>query len=80
MGDKTDITVVCARVVKSALLPRAMVGNLQFEGYKSLPNIMVHRNSHYIRLVSLANQQPTTNPPYMPPLNHFSHGGKNLVL
>jgi len=59
---------------------RAMVGNLQFEGYKSLPNIMVHRNSHYIRLVSLANQQPTTNPPYMPLLNHFILGGKKLVL
>lgn len=58
---------------------RAMVGNLQFEGYKDLPNIMVHRKSHYIQVVSLANGQSTFTPSYMPFLNHFRHGGKSMV-
>lgn len=58
---------------------RAMVGNLQFEGYKDLPNIMIHRKSHYVQLVSLIKNQSTINPSYMPLLNHFSHGGKKMV-
>jgi hypothetical protein len=58
---------------------RAMVGNLQFEGYKDLPNIMVHGKSHYIQLVSLVKSQSIINPSYMPLLNHFSHGAKTMV-
>ncbi len=58
---------------------RAMVGNLQFDGYEHLPNIMIHRNSHYIKILSLKNGQSTACPPYMSVLNHFRRGGKRLV-
>jgi hypothetical protein len=58
---------------------RAMVGNLQFAGYKDLPSIMIHRQSHYIQILSLVSNQSVANPPYMPILNHFRRGGKSLV-
>ena len=59
---------------------RAMIGNLQFDGYRGLPSLMIHRGSHYINLISLASENPRSSPSYMAVLNHFKHGGKNMLF
>jgi hypothetical protein len=59
---------------------RAIIGNLKFEGWKNIPNLMIHRNQHYISLVRLeeASTEPK-NPTYVNVINHFKSGGKNMM-
>jgi hypothetical protein len=58
---------------------RAMVGNLQLEGWRGLPGLMVHRKSHYIRLVSLHEPKKLERLGYENVLRHFMSGGRNMM-
>jgi hypothetical protein len=58
---------------------RAMIGNLQFSGWRGLPSLMVHRPSHYIRLVSLHQRPKPDKLGYEHVLRHFMSGGRNML-
>lgn len=59
---------------------RALMGNLKLEGWRGIPNLMIHRKHHYIHFVSLLRSDPQRKSwPYMPVLEHFSRCGKNLL-
>lgn len=59
---------------------RSLMGNLKRSGWSKIPPIMVHRNSHYINLITLDTTQvgPSTLP-YLSVLNDFRTGGKSLL-
>jgi hypothetical protein len=58
---------------------RAMMGNLQIDGWRHVPCLMIHRKFHYIAMIALTNKDAPSNPGYMPVLHHFEHGGKSLL-
>lgn len=58
---------------------RALVGNLRLDGWQGLPGLMVHRKSHYIRLVSLHQRRKPEWLGYESVLRHFMSGGRNMI-
>jgi hypothetical protein len=59
---------------------RALMGNLKLEGWRSIPELMIHRRHHYIHIASLLRSDPQGRGwPYMPVLEHFSRCGKNML-
>lgn len=59
---------------------RSLVGNFQREGWLPVRELMVHRDQHYIRLISLASED--REPPevgYKKVLSDFSTGGRNML-
>ena len=59
---------------------RAMIGNLQIEGWGGIPALMVHRRSHYIRLKSLHPPRPKLPKlGYEHVLHHFTKGGRSMI-
>ena len=59
---------------------RALVGNLGIEGWRRIPELMIHRRHHYINMISLLPSNPEREAwPYMATLEHFSRRGKNML-
>jgi len=58
---------------------RALVGNLGKHGWANIPRLMIHRKSHYINMISLADAPKSHHYPYMSVLNYFSQGGKEIL-
>lgn len=59
---------------------RSMNGNFRREGWLLLPQIMIHRRTHYIGLVHLnRSYEGRSAAPYMKVLNDFRRGGRPLV-
>ena len=59
---------------------RSMSGHFGRRGWMALPALMIHRNDHYIRLISLSqNVGAIPRVPYLRVLNDFRSGGR-LVL
>ncbi len=58
---------------------RAVMGNLRIEGWRRIPELMIHRKHHYIHMVSLLRSDPSVSCPYMPVLEHFSRCGRNML-
>ena len=59
---------------------RSMSGNFSREGWLSIPELMVHFNGHYIRMIDLAGgvENPTSIP-YNDVLNDFRSGGRAIL-
>ena len=53
---------------------RSMAGNFQRPGWMSLPQLMIHRGDHYIRMINLFPEEraPPAGLPYMKVLNTFA--------
>ncbi|WP_137044842.1 hypothetical protein [Pseudolabrys sp. FHR47] len=57
---------------------RAMNGNLQKEGWRRIPELMIHRNPQYINLIALEDL-PKRVYPYSRIVNAYSRGGRALL-
>jgi hypothetical protein len=58
---------------------RSMSGNFSRRGWVALPQLMVHRNEHYIKMISLSSEiQVSSKAPYMKVLNCFRSGGRSI--
>jgi len=59
---------------------RSMSGNFDRHGWLAIPQLMIHQNGHYIRLISLMPEEPSTSHfPYMKVLNDFRSGGRSML-
>lgn len=59
---------------------RSMIGNFRREGWLPIRSLMIHRNYHYIELVTLSTRsQHESFPPYYKMLEDFITGGKDLL-
>lgn len=59
---------------------RALMGNLDFAGWRAIPQLMIHQRQHYIQIVALLKSRPQRRRwSYMPVLRHFSSGGKDMI-
>ncbi len=59
---------------------RSMSGNFDRRGWMALPQLMIHRKSHYIRLISLSQEERATfRVPYTRVLNDFRSGGRSML-
>lgn len=59
---------------------RSMSGNFERHGWMAVPQLMIHQNGHYIRLISLMQEEPSTSHfPYMKVLNDFRSGGRSML-
>jgi hypothetical protein len=58
---------------------RALVGNLQFLGWKNIRRLMVHRPDHYIKLIVLGETDVIYNAPHADVVRYFSTGGKSML-
>ena len=60
---------------------RALNGNLGRDGWKTVPELMIHRRQHYVRMLSLAqNKSPRGDLPYATALRGFARGGREMLL
>jgi hypothetical protein len=59
---------------------RSLAGNFRREGWLPIRKLMIHRNTHYIRMISLAAEKTKSNPvSYKRVLSDFSVGGRNML-
>ena len=58
---------------------RSMAGNFQRPGWMSLPQLMIHDDQHYIKMVNLEEPTAAADYPYMKVLNDFRKGGRLLI-
>lgn len=60
---------------------RALLGNLQQAGWKSIPALMIHTSEpHYIEIISFQNEKGSgTNRPYAKVLKQFSKTGRLMI-
>ncbi len=59
---------------------RAMVGNLRREGWQNIRDLMIHRRTQCLRMVSLGRTEPVPDAlPYIHVLRHFLQGGRNML-
>lgn len=59
---------------------RALIGNLQVEGWKGIPRLMIHRKQHYIEFVCLEGvSTEINNAPYNRVVSHFWRDGRPMV-
>ncbi len=60
---------------------RGMMGNLECEGWKNIPSLMLHRKEHYIHLLTLGTEEDAASRvfPYAAMLQHFKTGGLSLL-
>lgn len=59
---------------------RSMSGNFDRHGWVAVPQLMIHQKSHYVRLISLMQEEPSTSKiPYMKVLNDFRSGGRSML-
>jgi hypothetical protein len=58
---------------------RALTGRLRHEGWKNIPRLMIHRDRHYINLISLQEEPAGHRYPFAKALRYFSRGGKSIL-
>lgn len=58
---------------------RALGGNLKAFGWTEIPNLMIHRSGHYIRLMTVATDE-IVHPklPYASVVDGFRRGGRSM--
>lgn len=58
---------------------RAIKGNLEYEGWKGIPSLMIHRGQQYISFVALhRNDVDVSLLPYDEVMRSFMRGGRNM--
>ena len=58
---------------------RSLSGNFGREGWMAIPQLMIHRASHCIRLISLSRKDASSHRiPYAEVMNDFRHGGRAM--
>ncbi len=66
--------------ILTTTIRRSMSGNFSRKGWISIPRLMIHKNSHYIRLISLTDEELIPKKlPYRDMMNDFRTGGR-IVL
>ena len=59
---------------------RSLSGNFRRAGWIEIPQIMIHRKGHYIRLITLSKKNYSVDRiPYSNVLDDFRHGGRLLL-
>jgi hypothetical protein len=59
---------------------RALIGNLEIEGWSGIVKTMIHRNQHYIEFIRLDGvSKSLIDPPYKRVVDHFWHGGRPML-
>jgi hypothetical protein len=60
---------------------RALLGNLQESGWKSIPGLMIHTSEpHYVEIISFQNEKGSgTDRPYAKALKRFSKTGRTMI-
>ena len=58
---------------------RSLSGNFSRAGWMAIPQLMIHRDSHYIKLISLSRKSASLNRiPYAKVMDDFRHGGRAM--
>lgn len=58
---------------------RSLAGNFTRAGWMAIPQLMIHRASHCIRLISLARESTSSHRiPYAKVMDDFRHGGRAM--
>jgi hypothetical protein len=66
--------------IVSNALRRALIKNLDFQGWHELPRLMINRrDGHCIRFIRLENEDESHHYPYGRVLRHFRQGGKSML-
>ena len=59
---------------------RSLSGHFERRGWMALPQLMIHRKNHYIRLISLSQEERATpRAPYTNVINDFRSGGRPML-
>jgi hypothetical protein len=59
---------------------RSMSGHFGSRGWLALPQLMIHRKDHYIKLISLSQEEHATpRVPYAKMINDFRSGGRSIL-
>ena len=58
---------------------RSLSGHFNRAGWLAIPQLMIHRASHCIKLISLSREDQSSRPvPYANVMNDFRHGGRAM--
>jgi hypothetical protein len=58
---------------------RSLMGHLQAAGWKPIRQLMIHRSSQYIRLVTLGSQTYSHSPDFAEVIAGFTTGGRSML-
>lgn len=59
---------------------RSLSGNFRQHGWRALPQLMIHRNTHYITLITLSQETPPPHRlPYSKVIDDFRLGGRVML-
>lgn len=78
-SSEPELGLEAVDIVTNAI-KRSLSGNFRRDGWMALPQLMIHRNSHYIRLITLSGETNSSHRiPYSKVIDDFRRGGRRML-